>query len=170
MTQQELARRAGMDFTTISKIEKGSLTGSLNTHQKIAKALNISLLELYKGLSETESQFLQVNKTQDQNSEVFYYNDKVISQILVKQIGKHKMVPELLRIEKNSQTHLEQKPAGIEQFAYVLEGNIEIKVADTAHKLKKGESIYFDASKPHIIKNLSNKTAKCLRVTSPGAL
>ncbi len=170
MTQQELAKRAGINFTTVSKLEKGTLTGTLSLHRKIAKALGTTLSELYKGLDEPPKTTLDINRAQKAQAEIFYYNYKAISQILVKQISKHKMAPELIRLEENGMTHTEQKPKNTEYFIFVLEGKIEIKVGDLTYQLKKDESIYFDASQPHIIRNLFHKTSRCLRVTSPAAL
>ena len=170
MTQQELAKRAGLDFTTISKLEKGSLTGTITTHLKIAKALGITLSDLYKGLEEPKGQSFEITQTQKPSADIFYYDERAVSQILVKQLSKHKMAPELLRLEKDGTTALEQKPKGAEQFIFVLEGSVELKAGEATHLLKKGDSIYFDASEPHRIKNLSHKTSKCLKVTCPGAL
>ena len=170
MTQQELAKRSGLDFTTISKLEKGSLTGTITTHQKIAKALGTTLSDLYKEMDEPKKPTFEIAKGKKADKEVFYYDDKAVSQILVKQLSSRKMAPELLRLEKDGATALEQKPKGTEQFIFVLEGKIELKAGEITHQLKKGDSIYFDASEAHIIKNLSDKTSKCLKVTSPGAL
>jgi len=170
MTQAELAKRAGLNFTTISKLEKGFMTGTIDTHRKIAKGLGISLSELYKGLDEKAPAKYEINTSSKSKTDTFYYDEKATSQILLEKISRHNMVPELLRLEKNGSTHLEEKPQGTEQFIFVLEGYIELKIDSQAQQLKKGESIYFDASRPHIIRNLTKKTARCLRVTSPAAL
>lgn len=167
MTQNELSKRAGLDFTTISKIEKGSLTGTLTTHQKIAKALGISLSELYHELEEPSLNKWEISSARKRGADVFYYDDKALSSILVKQLAGHKMVPELLRLEKGGQTHKEERNRGSQQFIYVLEGKIEAVLQDASHPLNKGECIYFDAALPHLIKNISPQTAKCLRVTCP---
>ena len=41
--QREFARRCKIDASTINKIEKGSLIGTLDIHIKICQALGISL-------------------------------------------------------------------------------------------------------------------------------
>ncbi|MDP2941849.1 MAG: XRE family transcriptional regulator [Candidatus Omnitrophota bacterium] len=170
MTQAELAKRAGLDFTTISKVEKGSLTGTLNTHRKIAAALGISLVDLYKELDGPGRPAFEVSASKKDQADIFHYNKRAVSQILLGRVLEHKMLPELLALEKNGTTRLEQKRPGTEQFIFVLEGNIEIKIAAEVLKLKKGQSVYFDASRPHIIRNTTKTPAKCLRVTSPGIL
>ena len=170
MTQAELAKRAELNFTTISIIEGGHRQGTISAHLKIAKALGITLSELYKGFDNPTPPLIEVTSKKQEQVDTFYYNDKAISQILVKQISKRKMAPEILRLEKGGITHLEKKTIGTEQVIYVLESKVEIKAGGQTHQLKKGESIYFDASLPHQIKNISNNTAKCLRVSSPAGL
>lgn len=46
LTQEELAERVKMDFTTINKIENGKRNPSLKSMEKIARALKVSLKEL----------------------------------------------------------------------------------------------------------------------------
>lgn len=170
ITQAELAKKSGLDFTTISKLEKGSLTGTITTHRKLAKAFGISLLDFYKELDEPAVPAAEVSTGSKPKSDVFYYNKKAISQILLSRISRHKMVPELTRLETGGSTHLEQKPKGTEQFIFVLEGKIELKAGETVYRLRKGESIYFDASLPHVISNLAPGASRCLRISSPASL
>lgn len=49
LTQDDLARKSGVKYTTLSKIESGVVTKpTVHIMAKIAKALNISLDELIK--------------------------------------------------------------------------------------------------------------------------
>ena len=170
MTQAELARKSGVDFTTISKLEKGSRPGNVTTHRKLAEALGITLSELYRKIEEPSRPVLEVNSIGKHKTDTFYYNKKAISQILLERVSSHKMIPEILLLEKTGATHMEQKPHGTEQFIFILEGSLEIKIGEAVHQLKKGESIYFDASLPHLLKNICKKTARALRITTPAAL
>lgn len=47
LSQQELAEKAGMDFTSISEIESGLRNPYLKTIYKIASALKIEVRELF---------------------------------------------------------------------------------------------------------------------------
>ena len=170
MTQADLAKKSGVDFTTISKIEKGSRPGSISSHRKIANALGITLVELYKDLDRPSRPAVEVSSPGKHKADIFYYDKKAVSQILLERILGHKMMPEILLLEKNGETHLEQKPFGTEQFIFILEGSLEIKIGEATHQLRKDESIYFEASLPHLIKNISEKTTRALRMTTPAAL
>ena len=84
-------------------------------------------------------------------------------------------MPLLFKIEPNGKSNTEENPAGSEKFIFVLDGNIEVKVASTKleHKnseiysLKKNNSLYFDAAVKHHIQNIGKTTAKVLCVTTP---
>ncbi len=47
LSQEELAAKAQVDLTSISEIESGLRNPSLKTLHKIARALNVSLAELF---------------------------------------------------------------------------------------------------------------------------
>lgn len=51
-----------------------------------------------------------------------------------------------------------------EEFVYVLEGRVEIKVGDAVNVVKKGGSLHFNSSVAHNLRNLSNKQSKLLVV------
>ena len=46
LSQEELAKRADLHWTTIGKIEAGMRVPELSTRKKLAKALNIDITEL----------------------------------------------------------------------------------------------------------------------------
>lgn len=54
ISQEELAERCGVHRTYIGSIERGEKSPTLNTVEKFAKGLNVSLIELF-GFSLSES-------------------------------------------------------------------------------------------------------------------
>jgi quercetin dioxygenase-like cupin family protein len=51
-----------------------------------------------------------------------------------------------------------------EEFVYVLEGKVEIKVGDDLNVIKKGGTLHFNSGLPHNLRNLSAKQAQLLVV------
>jgi transcriptional regulator with XRE-family HTH domain len=51
-----------------------------------------------------------------------------------------------------------------EEFVFVLEGRVEIRVGDEIHVIKKGGSLHFNSGVAHDLKNLSPKQAKLIVV------
>ncbi len=49
-----------------------------------------------------------------------------------------------------------------EEFGYVLEGRVEIKVGEQVHELKKGQTVHFNSGVSHNLRNLSTKPSKLI--------
>ncbi len=58
---------------------------------------------------------------------------------------------------------IEYKHEG-EEFVYVLRGEVEIKVGEDLHALKRGESLHFEASIPHHLRNPSARKTELIVV------
>jgi transcriptional regulator with XRE-family HTH domain len=170
LTLDKLAELSGVAKATLSRIENGVTTGNLNTHLKICEALRVNLGELYKGLEHAEEKVVTFDEKDMQGAEVFNYDEKVSSIILAKQTGKKKMLPQLLMIEPQKGTPVEENQPGTDKFVFCLEGEIELTISEKTYNLKKNGSIYFDSSLPHSLKNTGSRTAKLIVVVSPVAL
>lgn len=170
LTLDKLSELSGVAKATLSRIENGVTTGNLNTHLKICGALSVNLGELYKGLENAEEKVTTFDEKTIKDAEVFNYDEKVSSIILAKQTGRKRMLPQLLMIEPQKGTPVEENQPGTDKFVYCLEGEAEIKIKEKTYALKKNASTYFDASLPHSIKNAGPKTVKLIVVVSPVAL
>ena len=42
-----------------------------------------------------------------------------------------------------------------EEFMFVIDGHVEVKVGEDIHELKKGTNLHFDSGKAHHLRNLS---------------
>ena len=47
-SQEKLALEAGLDRTYIPKVEKGKINITINSLEKVAKALKVNLIDLFK--------------------------------------------------------------------------------------------------------------------------
>jgi transcriptional regulator with XRE-family HTH domain len=165
-TQKEFSKLCGIDDTTLSKIEGGSLTGTLDIHRKICKALGISLSALYKGVYEEEIK--PIEAAPPSTEKPFHYNEKATSQFLTNNIFLNKkMLPEIIILDPQGEAK-DELPPDTQRFLYVLEGKIEVKIGNNTCQLKQGQPSYIlDASIPHSIKNIGTSKARILRVTDP---
>jgi transcriptional regulator with XRE-family HTH domain len=163
----ELARNSGVQIATLSRIENDKMTGTLESHLNIAKALGIDITELYQGLKESAPSPI---KATDKLEPVSALNDKVSCEILARQASSKKMLPAMIKIEGKGATAQEQREALSERFLFVLEGTVVVKVKDQAIRLEKNSSLYFNASMPHTIENPNAAAAKLLSVITPVSL
>jgi transcriptional regulator with XRE-family HTH domain len=166
----ELAEKSGVQIATLSRMENQKMTGTLESHMQIAKALEVDLTELYKDVAiQASENRIEVQK-KDTQADVFNYSDKSSYEILTSKILTKKMMPVLLKIEPGGATNKEQNNAGSEKFIFVLDGQVEIDINAKSYHLDQGNTLYFDSSLPHIFKNNGKHIVKLICVTTPVAL
>ncbi len=171
ITLVTLAKSSGVDPATISRMETGQMTGTLESHTRLARALGVKLIEIYAGIEEARARELVSMQTAGGRTEVYVHQaGKSSMTMLTTEVLKKKLMPVLITIEPGGSTHREETRVGTEKFLYVLEGELEAKVGETTHQLKRGSSLYFEASIPHALKNAGSRTVRCLSVTTPPAL
>ena len=171
VTLVQLSKATGVDIGTISRIETGQMTGTLECHVKLVTALGVKITDLYAGIEETRTKDAATVQASSARTEVYVHQaGKSSLTMLTTDILKKKLMPILIRIEPGGSTHQEEAKVGTEQFLYVLEGTLEAKVGGATHTLKKGSSLYLDASVPHQLRNPGARTATCLSVLTPPVL
>ena len=171
ITLAELQKSAGVDIGTISRVETGKMTGTLESHMRLAHALGVKLTELYSGIEEAHARQAAAVQPASARTEVYVHETgKSSLTMLTADVLKKKLMPVLITIQPGGSTHREETRVGTEKFVYVLEGEVEAKLGEETHQLKRGASLYFDASTPHLLHNASAKPARCLAVTTPPAL
>ena len=55
-----------------------------------------------------------------------------------------------------------------QEFIFVLEGEISVKVEGEIEVLRAGDSVYYDSSRPHLVKCHGKKPAKILAMIYAG--
>ena len=171
ITLTELAKASGVDAATISRIETGKMMGTLESHIKLATGLGLKVTDLYAGIEEARTKDAVTVQTPSRHEGVYVHQaGKSAIALLTTEVLKKKLMPVLVTIEPGGSTHKEEARVGTEKFLYVLEGVVEAKVGEATHTLKRGSSLYLDASIPHLLKNTGRTVAKCLSVVTPPTL
>lgn len=171
VTLVELAKASGVDAATISRIETGKMTGTLECHLRLATALGVKVTDLYAGIEEARARDAVTLQGPLRQRDVYVHQaGKSSMAMLTTDVLAKKLMPVLVTIEPGGSTHKEEAKVGTEKFLYVLEGTLEAKVGEAAHALRRGSSLYLDASIPHSLKNVGRSVAKCLSVVTPPVL
>ena len=76
------------------------------------------------------------------------------------------MEPVMIELKQNTST-AEDFPHEGEEFGFVLEGKIAVRIGKKDYLCKKGEAFYYSASLPHAIVNRGSGTAKFLWISTP---
>lgn len=165
MTLLELSEKSGVALATLSRIENGKMTGTLQSHMDICKAFEITLPELYKDLSASKKTIEMQSKTA--RTEVFVHDKRSSSEMLASNVLTKKMMPIMIKIEKGGTTHKEENKAGVEKFIYLLAGKIDAAIGENIYHLATGDTLYFAASVPHFFKNTGTAEARLICVSCP---
>lgn len=168
LTLVEVAEKTGVAQATLSRIETGTMIGTVESHEKIAEILGIGLADLYSGIDRRYEQITHLKR--EEGRKVTHHGKNVQTEILTSESSKKKITPLLVTLQGEASTAVEQNERGVEKFLYLLEGEIKAKVDREEYSLKSGETLYFDASLPHQLINEKSKPARVLLAVSPSKI
>jgi len=169
LTLIDVSKRTGIDVASLSRIENGKMTGTIQSHVSIAKALDVRLPDLYEKAIEAEEK-LPKPKEESKSSGIFAHSGGSVSELLTSNVLQKKMMPVLLKLKPNAKTVTEEMPLGAERFVYIISGKLDLIFKHESHTISEGESLYFNASMPHHYQNKLKTPCTCLIVTSPVSL
>ena len=159
LTQEELADRAELSKGFISQIERNYTSPSISTLEDILQCLGVSISEFFQSGGDEQIVFGNDDYFEKQDDEL---KNKI--EWIIPNAQKNEMEPILMTLMENGKSYPDSPHAG-EEFGYVISGEIVINLGSKKYKVKKGESFYFTADKPHYIS--SKKGAKVIWVSTP---
>lgn len=168
LTLVEISQKTGVAQATLSRIETGTMIGTVECHEKIAEAIGIGLAELYTGIDPRYDQV--AHQSQKDTRMVTHHTKDVTVELLTQESSKKKITPLVLTLQGGGETAKETNERGVEKFVWVLDGNIKVKLDGREITLKSQETLYFDASLPHQFANEGQKTAKVFIAVSPSKI
>lgn len=164
LSQRELAKRAGVTNSTISMIEKNSVSPSVSSLKKVLSGIPMSLVEFFAAdLGHSESAPV-VYRQQD----LLEIGDSSVS---MKLIGKEfpsraiSVLSETYPPGAHSGDDMLQHEG--EEAGLVIEGKLELTVGDDIFVLETGDSYYFDSNRPHRFNNPFETTCRLFSATTP---
>lgn len=167
-TLADLSKHAGIALSTLSRIETGKMTGTLESHIQISRALGIRLTELYAELDGAGG-IAELKKNSSPSDRIAQAKGAVVT-LLTSGALRKKMLPALVTLQPKKGTQTERGPEGSEKFVYCLKGKIEVEIAQQRFTLEPQDSLYFQALHPHQMKNPGTTLALALLVSSPPSL
>ena len=164
LSLQELAEQVGLTASFLSKVEREESSPSLESLQKISQALNVPIFYF---LAESNDRSPVVRRKQR----------------LKLQRPDSNLVFELLTPDLSRQMEaimFEQEPGGgnyavlpsqyTEEFIYVVQGQLEVKLNDEVHYLGPGDTIYFQGPSLRSLTAVGDQTLRVIAVITPPIL
>jgi transcriptional regulator with XRE-family HTH domain len=167
-TLAQLAKQCGIALSSLSRIETGRMTGTLESHLQIAKALGVRLVELYADV-DPAAPLIEHHRGNSASPNELLTAKGVMARLLTTGSLRKKMLPALVSVPPGKATHPEHAAAGTEKFLYLLKGKLRVSVGKEEFLLQPGDSLYFQASLSHSLKNAGGPLL-ALSVTCPPAL
>jgi transcriptional regulator with XRE-family HTH domain len=138
LSLRKLATQAGLSASFLSLIENGESAPSLASLHRIARALNLPIFEIYN-TPPVASPVIR----KDRRHKIFLPNSKIGYELLTPDLVR-KMMFLVVDLKPGAKRVCEPLARPTEQWIYVLEGKLHLKVGDEVYLLDQGDSIYFD--------------------------
>lgn len=159
----ELATRAGFSKGFLSKIENGHAQPPIATLMKLADALDTPLASLFDGGRRPAARSGGVltraaaRQREPHSAERGYAFDRLA-------VGSpFRLTPYLIHLDQPQERVPSFQHAG-EEVVHVLAGEMDYAVGATVHRLRRGDTLVFDAAEPHGPIKLPRRTATFLAV------
>ena len=164
LSQRELAKRAGVTNSTISMIEKNSVSPSISSLKKVLSGIPMSLVE-----------FFSLDMEEENSTQVVYKADDLFSissgEVAFKLVGKAHPNRAIAFLDETyppgADTGEDMYSHEGEEAGMLIEGSLELTVGSEVFLLEPGDSYYFDSSKPHRFRNPGDKPARLISATTP---
>lgn len=161
LTLEEVASRGGLTRGWLSKVENFRVTPSLPALHRIASGLGVTLSELFEGLDARPP--LAVVLREDR---LRMRRDEDVSELTYDSLAHRRpsrsMDPFIITVPRSdNRPRLSHQG---EEFLLVLRGEIDLEHGEELHRLREGDSAYFDGLVPHRFVCRSEESAQVLTV------
>ena len=164
LSQRELAKRAGVTNSTISMIEKNSVSPSVSSLKKVLSGVPISMLEFFEAEATVPPDIPVVYSREN-------FLDASVGTIDMKLIGKsypHRAMTVLIEsYPPGSDTGEDMYAHEGEESGYVISGKLELTVDNETHIVEAGQGYYFASSRRHRFRNPFETPCTFVSVTTP---
>lgn len=161
LTLSDLSRMTGATASLLSQIETSKANPSITTLLAIAKALNSSVGAFFDLGSDSESPVVRQSDRQLSRTAngISYY-------LLTPNLTSRPFEVLFNEFQPGAETGEMITHEGVE-FGTVLDGKLEVCVENSLYVLNSGDSITLDSTRPHKMRNLSDKVTTALWVDYP---
>ncbi len=165
LTLEDISQRTDIDVNYLEEIEEGEASPPLGVLIKLAKALEMKMGYFISG---EEGKPFTIVRAKDRKIVSRYDSAKgkrygYQYESLAPQKKDRHMEPFLVTLVP-ADTEEERSTHDGQEFIYVLEGVMEVRLADEIHLLYPGDSIYYDSTIPHLVKCHGPEKTKILAV------
>ncbi len=160
LTQTELADRADLTKGFISQLENEQTSISVDSLADILDVLGVTLSEFFGDTTEAQVVFSPADRVAVEGKGARMF------ELLIPGSTNNSMDPVMVELDSGQQLPPGDPHPG-EQFGYVLQGTVTLKLDKKKYRVPLKHCFYFIADRPHQIVNDSTAVAKLLWITTP---
>ena len=165
----DLYLRTNIDVDQLSQIEEGKVVPPLGKVIKLAKALDLKMDYFISG--EEGKAYTIVRRDDRKVTSRYDPNKEKQYGYAYESLAPHKtdrtMEPFMVTLEP-SEVEEERSTHDGQEFIFVVQGEMEVRLGEEIHILKPGDSIYYDSTVPHLVKCHGKEITKILAVLNTG--
>jgi len=163
---EEVEKKSGISEATLASIERHLISPPLGNLVNLAKIFEVSVGDLFGEAgdssycivrSDARKTVSRFNSSDDKSSGYSY-------EALGQQKKKRQMEPFLVTLTPAEVRQVEPNQHIGEEFIFVLEGKVEVRLLEHTDILNPGDSIYYDSTMPHIVACHGEQPATILAV------
>jgi transcriptional regulator with XRE-family HTH domain len=166
LTLSQVAQAAGCSESLLSKIENGRANPSLKMVHRVASALRMPVAGLFQQGPDPDSVVLHQGERPVVETDQVRRGEGVRLEAVIPSASGHLLSGYINHIEPGGGSAGEIQHEG-EEFGYVLEGEVELKVAGRRYPVGKGDCFHFRSERPHSYRNVGKGKARILWLNTP---
>jgi len=148
---EELSEATGFDTSYLASIEEGDVQPQLGTIIKLSKALDAAFSRLISGPGHKPYAVTRKNERKPISRTTTPKGQKHLYSYLsldAEVQGRH-MEALIVQLEENPDEEVSQHQG--EEFIFVLDGHVLVKLGEDKFDLEPGDSVYYLSTVPHLV-------------------
>lgn len=163
MNQTDLAERAGMTASFVSQVERGVTSPSIDSLYKISQALEVPVFHF---LLESEGSSPVVRHHERVHITWPWAGPELAFQLLTPRTSQ-RLEAFMTEWEPGEPTAISGFTESAEEFLFVLEGQLEVRLGEDAYLLGPGDTICFKGAMLRGMAPRGDQTARFISVITP---
>lgn len=144
-----LAEKCGLSVNAISRIERGENSPTVTSLHQLASALNVSITEFFQDAPEQITVHVQKD-----NRMVYNRNGMAMASLGIG-LRNQQLEPFEVTLQPGEVSAEDSVTHPGQEFAFCLSGKLDYEVGGTVYHLEAGDSLLFEATQPHVFRNVS---------------
>lgn len=157
LSLRALAQRSGLSVNAISLIERGENSPTVSSLHMLAAALQTSITDFFRSEAEQHAVFVS------SSDRLTYRKGPMTMESLGIGLKNQRIEPFIVTLGIGGSGDDPVTHPG-QEFVYCLEGIADYTVDDETYRLREGDSLLLEATRPHTFRNAGTETVRLLLV------